>query len=142
LRYLYTLALSLVKNDIFSLLKTLQSREDYVYIADMKNHRIQKFDGNGNFITMWGSEGEGDGQLKNPAGVAIDTSDNVYVTDQDNGRIQKFTSDGQYLTKWGSPGNGDGQFAEPEGIDVDSQGRVYVADTGNNRIQVFAQAPA
>ena len=62
----------------------------------------------------WGSEGEGYGQFKNPAGVALDVSE-------------------------GSPGSGDGQFSEPEGIDVDSQGRVYVADTGDNRIQVFAQ---
>ena len=43
-----------------------------VYVADMKNHRVQKFDSNANFITMWGSKGEGDGQFNNPAGVAID----------------------------------------------------------------------
>ncbi|MGB7295371.1 MAG: hypothetical protein WBC70_07245 [Candidatus Aminicenantales bacterium] len=39
-----------------------------IYVADLKNHRIQKFDSNGNFIIAWGSEGEGDGQFKNPAG--------------------------------------------------------------------------
>ena len=55
----------------------------------------------GNFIKMWGTEGESDGQTE---GVALDGSDNVYVTDQDNGRIQKFTSDGEFITKWGSSG--------------------------------------
>jgi tripartite motif-containing protein 71 len=32
-----------------------------VYVADLGNHRIQKFDSEGTFITKWGSEGEGDG---------------------------------------------------------------------------------
>jgi DNA-binding beta-propeller fold protein YncE len=32
--------------------------EDNVYVADTINHRIQKFDSNGNFITKWGSQGE------------------------------------------------------------------------------------
>ena len=30
-----------------------------VYVADMDNNRIQKFDSNGNFITKWGSHGTG-----------------------------------------------------------------------------------
>src|SRR5262245_9461033 len=34
-----------------------------VYVADFGNHRIQKFDANGNFITQWGSQGTGDGQF-------------------------------------------------------------------------------
>ena len=42
------------------------------------------------FITKWGSEGEGDGQLHMPEVVAVDSSDNVYVADAVNNRIQKF----------------------------------------------------
>jgi DNA-binding beta-propeller fold protein YncE len=84
-----------------------------------------------------GSEGEGDGQFKNPASVTLDSSDKVYVTDQDNGRIQVFTSNGTFIEKWGTPGEDKGQFSEPEGIDVDNSGHVYVADTGNNCVQVF-----
>ena len=40
--------------------------EDNVYVADTSNHRIQKFDSNGNFITKWGSEGTGNGEFKKP----------------------------------------------------------------------------
>ena len=29
-----------------------------VYVADIDNNRIQKFDSNGNFITKWGSNGD------------------------------------------------------------------------------------
>ncbi len=35
-----------------------------VYVTDSGNHRIQKFDSNGNFITKWGSYGTGDGQFR------------------------------------------------------------------------------
>src|SRR4030042_1741132 len=37
-----------------------------VYVADLGNHRIQKFDSSGGFITKWGSSGSGDGQFNYP----------------------------------------------------------------------------
>jgi hypothetical protein len=37
-----------------------------VYVGDLENHRIQKFDSNGNFIKIWGSEGSEKGELKFP----------------------------------------------------------------------------
>ena len=51
---------------------------------------IKKFDSDGNFITKWGSEGDGEGQFDIPEGIAIDSSGNVYVADTHNSRIQKF----------------------------------------------------
>jgi tripartite motif-containing protein 71 len=61
-----------------------------VYVADLGNHRIQKFDSEGTFMAKWGSRGEGDGEFRGPSGVAVDSSNNVYVSDQGNNRIQKF----------------------------------------------------
>lgn len=109
-----------------------------IYVADFDNHRIQKFNNTGTFLTKWGSLGTGDGQFDSPAYVAIDSTGNVYVTDMRNHRIQKFTSDGVFLTKWGSFGSGDGQLYFPRGIAVDFSGNVYVADTSNHRIQKFS----
>ena len=34
-----------------------------VYVADVRNSRIQKFDANGVFLTKWGTFGTGDGQF-------------------------------------------------------------------------------
>jgi DNA-binding beta-propeller fold protein YncE len=61
-----------------------------VYVADTDNHRIQKFDSNGNFITKWGSRGLGNGEFRSPSGVAVDAQGFVYVADTGNNRIQKF----------------------------------------------------
>ena len=34
-----------------------------IYVIDGGNHRVQKFDQNGNFLLTWGSQGAGDGQF-------------------------------------------------------------------------------
>jgi DNA-binding beta-propeller fold protein YncE len=108
-----------------------------VYVADRDNHRIQKFDSSGGFLTKWGGYGSGNGQFNRPAYVAVDSSGNVYVTDAENHRVQKFDSNGGYLTQWGGYGGGNGQFLNPYGVAVDSSGNVYVADWGNHRVQKF-----
>ncbi|HOL09915.1 MAG TPA: SBBP repeat-containing protein, partial [Bacillota bacterium] len=63
---------------------------DNIYVVDLNNHRIQKFNASGEFLTKWGSFGTGDGQFDFPYGVAVDSSGNVYVADTGNHRIQKF----------------------------------------------------
>jgi len=123
--------------------------KDNVYVGSgWNNHRIQKFDSRGNFVTKWGAYGNGNGQFKRPRGIAIDGADNVYVADTDswdkpNNRVQKFDSSGNFLSKFGSSGNADGQFPRrsPHGIGVDNKGNIYVSDTlamsNHHRIQKF-----
>jgi len=110
----------------------------HVYVADMANSRVEKFDSGGTFLAKWGSHGSRDGELLYPTGIAVDGAGNVYVADVYNDRIQKFDGSGAFVTKWGSDGTGDGEFADPEGIAVDAAGNVYVADTGNDRVQKFS----
>ena len=50
-----------------------------VYVADTYNDRIQRFDGNGAFLSQWGTSGKGDGQFQYPNAVATDRDGNVYV---------------------------------------------------------------
>ena len=66
-----------------------------VYVADMGNHRIQKFTSEGVFVTKWGSLGTGDGQFDVRFGVSVAPDGSVYVSDMDNHRIQKFSSGGR-----------------------------------------------
>ncbi|MCP4642741.1 MAG: hypothetical protein GY851_20005, partial [bacterium] len=108
-----------------------------VYVSDWENHRIQKFDSDGAFLTKWGDWGAADGKLIQPQGTAVDGSGNVYVADFENNRIQKFDANGAFLSKWGNWGTGDGQFRKPSDVAVDGSGNVYVADFWNSRVQRF-----
>ena len=66
-----------------------------LYVTDTNNHRIQKFDNNGQFIIEWGTFGSNHGELAFPARLAIDSNDILYVTEPDNGRVQMFNTAGQ-----------------------------------------------
>jgi DNA-binding beta-propeller fold protein YncE/4-amino-4-deoxy-L-arabinose transferase-like glycosyltransferase len=116
-----------------------------IYVADSRNHRIQRFAEDGTLMNSWGSfadilSGEApQGTFNEPWGIAIGPDGSVYVTDTWNHRVQKFTAEGNFITMWGYFGaaeNPDG-FWGPRGIIVDDAGRVYIADTGNKRIAVF-----
>ncbi len=61
-----------------------------IYVADSNNHRIQIFDGDGNFITKFGLKGSSDGEFDTPYAVLIDPTGQVYVLDSGNTRVQKF----------------------------------------------------
>ncbi len=77
------------------------SSDGHVYVADLVNNRIQKFDLNERFLVKWGSERAADGLLDIPIGVAADAFGNVYVADAYNNRIQKFDPGGEFQHKWG-----------------------------------------
>ncbi|TLX82176.1 MAG: HYR domain-containing protein, partial [Thaumarchaeota archaeon] len=107
-----------------------------VYVTDLGNRRIEKFDNNGNFLFTWGTKGSGNGQFETPMGIA--TGDNaIYVIDNGLNKVQKFDMTGKFVTQWGSQGDNNGQFLLPQGITVDPSGDVYVVDTGNSRIEKF-----
>ncbi len=116
-----------------------------VYVADARNHRIQKFDADGNLIWATGSFGSLDagtaegGRFNEPWGVGVGPDGSVYVADTWNHRIQKLDANGQYVTGWGVFGQGEttDAFWGPRSVVVDGSGRVYVADTGNKRVAVF-----
>ncbi len=114
-----------------------------LYVSDQLNHRIQKFDSNGNFITKWGrnggdsSSGDLDGEFRMPTGLGIDSSNNIFVADHQNHRIQKFDSNGNFKTKIGANGNANGEFNGPIDILIDRNGNLYIADHINDRVQKF-----
>src|SRR5262249_48042269 len=72
--------------------------QSQVYVADHKNHRVQKFTSDGEFISQFGSYGTGKRQLNRPSGVAVDPDGDVYVCDWANHRMQVFGPDGKFVT--------------------------------------------
>jgi C1A family cysteine protease/sugar lactone lactonase YvrE len=113
-----------------------------VYVADTYNHRIQKFTGNGDFLTKWGTHGTGNGQFQFPHGIKIDGSGNVIVADTSNFRVQKFTTIGTFLTQWSGRHRmttdvSDTEYVGYEDIVVDSSGSIYVVEADTNQISKF-----
>ena len=107
-----------------------------VYVSDEYLHRITIFNKDGDYLSHWGTQGSGDGELDRPAGLAI-RDDTIFVVDSRNHRVQKFSLDGKYKSQFGSFGDGPGQLNTPWGIGLDKDGNVFVADWRNDRIQSF-----
>ena len=66
-----------------------------IYVLDMGNYRIQKFDENGKYLATIGRKGEGPGELLFPTSMCINSENTIYVADITNRRIQKFSSAGK-----------------------------------------------
>ncbi|MBD0257000.1 MAG: hypothetical protein ICV83_14875, partial [Cytophagales bacterium] len=103
-----------------------------VYVADGENHRIQKLNNTGRFLSAFGSYGTENGQFNTPVEVSVDGAGNVYVVEWNNHRVQKFDSSGQFVTTFGRSGTTDERLNYPTGVAVDAEGNVYVTDGDNN----------
>jgi sugar lactone lactonase YvrE len=94
---------------------------------------------------MFGTDGNGPGQIHLPSGIAVDRDGNMYVSDSDNWRMIKFAPDGTPVDQYppcGAPGEcgvldgkDPGQFFDHNGVVVDGQGNLFVADSGNDRVE-------
>ena len=84
--------------------------------------RIAKFTKDGKFIKTFATWGAGDGQLRSPHALAIDSQDHLYAADRSNSRVVVFDKDGKFLTAWK-------QFGRPSGIYVDRNDMLYVIDS-------------
>ncbi|KAJ8675930.1 hypothetical protein QAD02_011716 [Eretmocerus hayati] len=111
--------------------------DNSIVVADSSNHRVQVFDGNGNFIREFGSYGSGEGEFDCLAGVAVNRIGQYIIADRYNHRIQVFDPSGRFLRTFGYQGGSDGRFNYPWGITTDALGFIYVCDKENHRVQVF-----
>lgn len=109
----------------------------FVYVTDIGNHRIQKFDSDGIFVSKWGIQGSGEGELFTPIIIDADIEGNIYVLEsvcQEGERIQKFNSDGVFITKIAEAPD----FVDAHDITIDENGHVYVLEL-RGRILKFDQ---
>ena len=99
-----------------------------VYVADLGNKRVQKFDADGKFLAAWYG---GDESFVEPLAVATGPDGEIWVLDSHTNWVHRFDGGCQWQGKIGGPGSG---FYQAKGLVVDEEGVVYVADTGFSRV--------
>jgi sugar lactone lactonase YvrE len=112
-------------------------RDGNVYVVDTFNDRIQVFNADGEFVSMFGKEGNYAGTFMRPKGIAIDHDNHVYVVDAEFNNVQVFDTNGNTLMFFGDRGYTPGAFLLAAGICVDSKNRVLVDDQWTGRLQIF-----
>ena len=116
-----------------------------LYIADMSNHRIQKWAYGacyGITVAGTGSAGTSLDRLNNPSAVSVDANGYLYIVDQNNHRILRWPNfecvseciAGHLLTYSGQTPD---RLSNPMDLSFGDDGSLYVCDYGNNRVQKF-----
>jgi DNA-binding beta-propeller fold protein YncE len=113
-----------------------------VYVGDRSNKRIQVFDNNGNFKTMYTNVGA-------PYAMCISKGPHQYLytsnsnpsTSMDNGEIYKMELDGTVLGKFGHAGKLLKEFGTVHEIDCRNANEVFVGELTNWRVQKITVHP-
>lgn len=120
-----------------------------VYVSDIDNYRVQKFNSAGVYQDTLGVTGvpylTDLNHYNIPWGIAAGPDGSLYITESSGYRLIKMNSEGVQQWTVGTPGvRGDDNqhfgdywdFLEGSPA-VDAAGRVYVTDTANHRVQIF-----
>ena len=111
----------------------IDESNEFIYLADYWNKRVQIVSFKGDFIKRFGQD-----KLSRPWGIAI-TSEYIYVTDTVLHALFQFNKNNfELLNRTGTKGQTDGQFDKPTGVCTDNSGDVFVADSGNDRVCIFS----
>jgi uncharacterized protein (TIGR03663 family) len=126
-----------------------------ITVVDSGNARVQRFDRDGRFLSIWGEE-EGESTLftltsngLGPTGITVTPDGLTWVADTWGHRAVALDVNGAIVQTIGAEtvDTGDdpsavdeagGHFFGPRGIAV-SNDAIYVVDTGNERVQLFTR---
>ena len=123
-----------------------------IYVADYGNHRIKKFDSNGNFLLKFGEPNT----IAYPRHIVIDSQDKIFVSSIHPDSEKSFRSDGSLagalkpdyaitvfdthgniITDYGNNGVLDHRFRDSSGIAINSTNYLYVVDRVLQSVNVF-----
>ena len=114
--------------------------EGNVYVVDVLNARVQKFDAAGTHLLTIGSLGGKAGTFFRPKGVAVDVGGSIYVSDSFLGVIQVFNAAGEFQYVIGDDGEAT-VFKTPVGMTANGS-RLYVTQMlAGNVLILEPQAP-
>jgi DNA-binding beta-propeller fold protein YncE len=112
-------------------------KDGNIYVTDTMNNRVEIFDAEGNFVSLFGKHGDGPGYFARPKGIAVDSDGHIWVADEYQDRVQVFNREGQLLTWVGGHGHNPGEFEALIGLAIDKQNRVFTTEQYPGRMQMF-----
>jgi DNA-binding beta-propeller fold protein YncE len=125
-----------------------------IAVVDSGNARVERFDSDGHFVSVWGGSGDDRGVTftrtangLGPTGITIDAAGLTWVADTWGHRIVALDANGAIVQTIGGetvdlendPARVDeagGRFFGPRAIAITNDA-IYVVDTGNERVQRF-----
>jgi sugar lactone lactonase YvrE len=137
-------------------------RYENVYVVERDNHRVSKWDKDGNALGWIGggidgwqqtaapSSGNDLRSFSSPEGIFVERNGTMFVADTGNHRVVKWASDatavgwigggsnGWHTGASAGPGTDANTFSSPTGVTVDWLDRVFVADRDNHRIAYWS----
>ena len=112
--------------------------KDEVYVADLNNARVQKFNTRGEY--RGGFDLPPDTPPKKSCivgGLAVSERGEIYVSFMNQHTLRVFSDAGKLIREWGKRGSGDGEFNQPGVIVLRPDGTLYLTDQCNHRVQKF-----
>jgi DNA-binding beta-propeller fold protein YncE len=111
-----------------------------VYVVDVLNARVQKFDSAGTHLLTVGELGGKPGNFYRPKGVAVDDAGTIYVSDSFLGVVQVFNAAGEFQYVLGEEGVAT-VYDTPVGMATNGN-RLYVTQMLAGKVAVLEpQAP-
>jgi hypothetical protein len=92
--------------------------QGFLYVTDVLNCKMQKFDREGKVVTSFGIISANAGGFVRPKHIAVDKDGTIYVVDAAFQNVQMFDQLGRVYTFFGSAGNHPGAMYLPVGITV------------------------
>ncbi|XP_068759971.1 E3 ubiquitin-protein ligase TRIM71-like [Montipora capricornis] len=102
-------------------------KDKNIYVADNGNHRIQVFNEEGMYLSIFGG-------LQYPCGLSLNSNGNIIVADNGNNFIKVFSPDGKVLTTIGGPSS----LSLPVHC-VKSGDYLIVSDYGDHSVKAFTR---
>jgi DNA-binding beta-propeller fold protein YncE len=113
----------------FHLPHSLLVHDGRVYVCDRENHRLQLFNTDGEYLTMWTD-------IQRPMDISVDREGVLYVSegsvDGSSARVSVLSTEGEVLARFDCRGPGHGSW-------VDSHGDLYVGLANPGGVDKFVR---
>jgi len=133
IKFKENLSLGIEKGEEFLLfhskLDVAVDSESNIYVLDIRNHRLLKFNKEGNFLWKTGRKGQGPGEFRNPSEVVLSPTEEIWVLDSPT-LIHLFEAQGKYQRTMNLRGRCNNFYFLPDGrlfINRTTRGQMGIA---------------